>query len=487
MDLSDVFQSTLLIGPELSLIIAGLIIIVLDPLLKGSSKNNIYGIALLGLAVGFILNLKRFGAPESAFSGALSLDDFAAYFNLIFLIGAFLAVILSRDYLSNISKYANEFYALILFSTSGMMILSSAQEFMSLFLGFEIMSISVYILSAFNRKSVRSTEAGIKYLILGGFSSAILLYGIALLYGASGSIYLAEIVSNFNPANPLFLAGSALVLVGFIFKIGAFPLHQWVPDVYEGAPMPVTAFMSVGVKAAAFAILLRVIFEGFTEIQFSIMPVLWIIAVFTMIVGNIAAIAQTSIKRMLAYSSIAHAGYALVGVVAAYGGEQLAVSSVIYYLFAYMFMNLGAFGVLAYLSKDGKECELFEDISGLWKKRPYIALALGVFMFSLAGIPPTIGFFAKYRIFLSAVQADFYWLAVIGILSSVVSAYYYLRVLVYAYMKEDTTTFPSFQPASSIVLIILCLGTLILGVFPFDSWDLALEAAGSVLVAFSGG
>ena len=487
MDLSDVFQSTLLIGPELSLIIAGLIIIVLDPLLKGSSKNNIYGIALLGLAVGFILNLKRFGAPESAFSGALSLDDFAAYFNLIFLIGAFLAVILSRDYLSNISKYANEFYALILFSTSGMMILSSAQEFMSLFLGFEIMSISVYILSAFNRKSVRSTEAGIKYLILGGFSSAILLYGIALLYGASGSIYLAEIVSNFNPANPLFLAGSALVLVGFIFKIGAFPLHQWVPDVYEGAPMPVTAFMSVGVKAAAFAILLRVIFEGFTEIQFSIMPVLWIIAVFTMIVGNIAAIAQTSIKRMLAYSSIAHAGYALVGVVAAYGGEQLAVSSVIYYLFAYMFMNLGAFGVLAYLSKAGKECETFEDISGLWKKRPYIALALGVFMFSLAGIPPTIGFFAKYRIFLSAVQADFYWLAVIGILSSVVSAYYYLRVLVYAYMKEDTTTFPSFQPASSIVLIILCLGTLILGVFPFDSWDLALEAAGSVLVAFSGG
>ena len=487
MDLSDVFQSTLFIGPELSLIIAGLIIIVLDPLIKGSSKNNIFGIALLGLAVGFILNLKRFGAPESAFSGALSLDDFAAYFNLIFLIGAFLAVILSRDYLSNISKYANEFYALILFSTSGMMILSSAQEFMSLFLGFEIMSISVYILSAFNRKSVRSTEAGIKYLILGGFSSAILLYGIALLYGASGSVYLAEIVSNFDPANPLFLTGSALVLVGFIFKIGAFPLHQWVPDVYEGAPMPVTAFMSVGVKAAAFAILLRVIFEGFTEIQFSIMPVLWIIAVFTMIVGNIAAIAQTSIKRMLAYSSIAHAGYALVGVVAAYGGEQLAVSSVIYYLFAYMFMNLGAFGVLAYLSKDGKECETFEDISGLWKKRPYIALALGVFMFSLAGIPPTIGFFAKYRIFLSAVQADFYWLAVIGILSSVVSAYYYLRVLVYAYMKEDTATFPSFKPASSIVLIILCLGTLILGVFPFDSWDLALEAAGSVLVAFSGG
>lgn len=487
MDLSEVFKSTILIGPELSLIIAGLIIIVLDPILRGSAKNNIFGIALLGLIVGFILNLKRFGVSELAFSGALSLDQFSAYFNVIFLLGAFLAIILSKDYLTNRSKYSNEFYALILFSTSGMMILSSAQEFMTLFLGFEIMSISVYILSAFNRKSVRSTEAGIKYLILGGFSSAILLYGIALLYGASGSVYLTEIVSKFDPTNPLFLAGSALVLIGLIFKIGAFPLHQWVPDVYEGAPMPVTAFMSVGVKAAAFAILLRVIFEGFVEIQLSIMTVLWIVAVFTMIVGNIAAIAQKSIKRMLAYSSIAHAGYALVGVVAAYGGNTLAVSSVIYYLFAYMFMNLGAFGVLAYLSRDGKECETFEDISGLWKKRPYIALALGVFIFSLAGIPPTIGFFAKYRIFLSAVEADFYWLAVIGILSSVVSAYYYLRVLVYAYMKDETATFPQFKLASSIVLAVLCLGTLILGVFPFDSWDLAMEAAGSVLVAFRGG
>ncbi|MCK5709594.1 MAG: NADH-quinone oxidoreductase subunit N [Deltaproteobacteria bacterium] len=487
MDLSDVFKSTLLIGPEISLIVAGLIIIVLDPILKDSAKKNLFGLALLGLAIGFILNLKRFGVTETAFSGALSLDQFAAYFNIIFLLGAFLAVVISRDYLSNINKYSNEFYALILFSTSGMMILSSSKEFMSLFLGFEIMSISVYILSAFNRKSVRSTEAGIKYLILGGFSSAILLYGIALLYGASGSVYLDEILTKYDPANPLFLAGSALVLVGFIFKIGAFPLHQWVPDVYEGAPMPVTAFMSIGVKAAAFAILLRVIFEGFSEIQLSIMPVLWIVAVFTMIVGNIAAIAQKSIKRMLAYSSIAHAGYALVGVVAAYGGDKLAVSSVLYYLFAYMFMNLGAFGVLAYLSKDGKECETFDDIAGLWRKRPYLALALGVFMFSLAGIPPTIGFFAKYRVFLSAVQADFYWLAVIGILSSVVSAYYYLRVLVYAYMKEETTTFPPFKFASSIVLIVLCLGTLVLGVFPFDSWNLALEAAGSVLLAFKGG
>jgi NADH-quinone oxidoreductase subunit N len=294
-------------------------------------------------------------------------------------------------------------------------------------------------------------------------------------------------MKSFDLGNPLYVAGAALVLIGFIFKIGAFPLHQWVPDVYEGAPMSVTAFMSVGVKAAAFAILLRVLFEGFNQLQVSIMPVLWVVAIFTIIVGNVAAIAQKSIKRMLAYSSIAHAGYALIGVVAAYGGQTLAVSSVIYYLFAYTFMNLGAFGVLTYLSRDGKECETFDDIAGLWGRKPFVALALGIFMFSLAGIPPTIGFFAKYRVFLSAVQAEFYWLAVIGILGSVVSAYYYLRVLVYAFMKEGTSPFPSFKLASSIALIVLAVGTVLLGIFPFDSWELALKAAGSVLMAAKGG
>jgi len=488
MNLSEVFKSTLLLGPEVSLILTGVLLIVIDPILKGGAKKNLFWLALIGLGIAFALNLKRFGIDETAFAGALSLDQFAAYFNVIFLLGAFVAIIFSKDYLSShMSHYTTEFYALIVLSTSGMMILASAREFMSLFLGFEIMSISVYVLSAFQRESVRSTEAGIKYLILGGFSSAILLYGIALLYGASGSIYFSEILSRYDAGNPLFVAGSALVLVGFIFKIGAFPLHQWVPDVYEGAPMTATAFMSVGVKAAAFAILLRVIFESLYQMQVSIMPVLWIVAVFTMIVGNIAAIAQKSIKRMLAYSSIAHAGYVLVGVVAAYGGRELGLGSVIYYLFAYAFMNLGAFGVLSYLSRDGKDCETFEDIAGLWQRRPFVALALGVFMFSLAGIPPTLGFFAKYRVFLSAVEAGFYWLAVIGILSSVVSAYYYLKVLVYAYMKQETVSFPSFKPASSIALVVLAVGTLLLGIFPLDSWDLAIKAAGSVMVAFNGG
>jgi NADH-quinone oxidoreductase subunit N len=338
------------------------------------------------------------------------------------------------------------------------------------------------VLSGFNRRSVRSAEAGIKYLVLGGFSSAILLYGIALIYGASGTIFLDEIAAKFNASNPLYLAGTALILTGFIFKIGAFPLHQWVPDIYEGAPVTVTGFMSVGVKAAAFAILLRVLFEGFSGIEANWMQVLWVVSAFTMTIGNLAAIVQTSIKRMLAYSSIAHAGYALVGVVASYGGKELGLSSVMYYLFAYMVMNLGAFGVLAYLSKDGKECETFDDISGLWQRKPLMAIALGIFMFSLAGIPPTIGFFAKYRVFLSAVKAEFYWLAIIGILNSVISAYYYLRVLVYAYMKEESVVFPLFKPVSAAALAILTIGTLLLGILPLYSWDLAIKAADSFLL-----
>lgn len=484
MDLSEVFKSTVLISPEISLILAGIILIVVDPLIKGEGKRRLFWIALLGLAVGFILNLKRFDQSESAFAGALSLDSFAAYFNLIFLIGAFLATVLSKDYVENMKLRSSEYYALILFSTSGMMILSSASEFMSLFLGFEIMSVSVYVLSGFNRASIRSTESGIKYLVLGGFSSAILLYGIALVYGASGTIFLDQIASRFDINNPLYIAGTALILAGFIFKIGAFPLHQWVPDIYEGAPVTVTGFMSVGVKAAAFAILIRVLFEGFSELETNWSQVLWVVSLFTMTIGNLAAIVQTSIKRMLAYSSIAHAGYALIGVVSAYGGKELGLSSVFYYLFAYTFMNLGAFGVLAYLAKDGKECENFDDVSGLWQRKPLTAIALGVFMFSLAGIPPTIGFFAKYRVFLSAVKAEFYWLAIIGILNSVISAYYYLRVLVYAYMRDEKVEFPSFKPTSAVALTILTLGTLILGIVPFYSWDLAIKAAGDFLPAF---
>ncbi|HEX9665510.1 MAG TPA: NADH-quinone oxidoreductase subunit N [Thermodesulfobacteriota bacterium] len=481
MDLSEIFKSTLLIGPEITLIITGMILIVIDPLIIRDKKKELFWIVLTGIIIAFILNLNRLNNSSLAFSGAISIDVFSGYFNIIFLISCFIAIALSRDYTSNMGFRPNEFYSLILFSTSGMMILSSAKEFMSFFLGFEIMSISVYILSGFNRRSVLSSEAGMKYLVLGGFSSAILLYGIALLYGASGTIFIDLIALRFDSSNPLYLVGSALILASIIFKIGAFPLHQWVPDIYEGAPMTVTGFMSVAVKAAAFAFLLRILFVANYQIEGDWTHALWIVSAFTMTIGNLAAIAQNSIKRMLAYSSIAHAGYALIGVVANLGGKSTGLGSVLYYLFAYSFMNLGAFGVLAYLSKDGKECETFEDISGLWQRKPLIAIAFGVFMFSLAGVPPTIGFFAKYRVFLSAIKADFYWLAIIGILNSVVSAYYYLRVLVYAYMRDEKIEFPALKPFSALAITILTIATLLLGVFPLQSWNLAIKAAGPLL------
>jgi NADH-quinone oxidoreductase subunit N len=481
MDLSEIGKSTLLIGPEITLIITGVMLIVIDPLITRDKKKELFWIVLIGVIIAFILNLSRLNSSSLAFSGALSIDVFSGYFNIIFLISCFIAVALSKEYISNMGLRPNEFYALVLFSTSGMMILSSAKEFMSFFLGFEIMSISVYILSGFNRRSLLSSEAGMKYLVLGGFSSAILLYGIALLYGASGTIFIDLIALRFDISNPLYLVGSALILAGIIFKIGAFPLHQWVPDIYQGAPMTVTGFMSVAVKAAAFAFLLRILFVANYQIESDWTHLLWIISAFTMTIGNLAAIAQNSIKRMLAYSSIAHAGYALIGVVASLGSKSTGLGSVLYYLFAYSFMNLGAFGVLAYLSKDGKECETFEDISGLWQRKPLIAVALGIFMLSLAGVPPTIGFFAKYRVFLSAIKADFYWLAIIGILNSVVSAYYYLRVLVYAYMRDEKIEFPSLKPFSAVAITILTIVTLLLGVFPLQSWNLALKAAGPLL------
>lgn len=474
------YTSTLNILPELSLIVAGLVLLLLGPLLKSQEQDAAFTLSFFGVLVAFFLNFTRFTNPSTAFAGTISLDSFSAYFNSIFLAGSLLSIAFSKDYIKTNKLKATEFYSLILFATSGMMFLCSCREFMSLFLSFEIMSISVYVLTALNTGSSRSTEAGIKYLILGGFSSAILLFGIALVYGATGSILFTEVASKFDLENAMLIFGIALILIGFIFKIGAFPLHQWVPDIYEGAPVTVTGFMSVGVKAAAFAVLLRVFLEAFPTFEANWLFVIWFVAVATMTVGNISALMQKNLKRLLAFSSIAHAGYALIGVTAIIGNREYALASVNYYLLAYTFMNLGGFGILAYLSKKGSECETFDQISGLWDKKPLIAVALTIFMVSLAGIPPFLGFFAKYRIFLSAVQADLVWLAVIGIVNSVVSAYYYLKVIVYIYMKESRYSFPQPKIASSVAILLLSLINVFLGVFPLHTWDFALKAANSI-------
>ena len=479
MELSDLLSSTVSILPEIVLIITSLVIILFATTAREKAKSLSFFIAIAGICLSFVLNLERFSNPLTAFAGALSIDVFSAYFNSIFLIGALFTILISRDYMVE-DENIGEYFSLILLSTTGMMFLSSAKEFVSLFIGFEIMSISVYILSGFNKKSISSTESGIKYLILGGFSSAILLYGIALLYGATGSVFLDKILAGFDYGNPLYLTGAALVLIGFLFKIGAVPLHQWIPDIYEGAPTPVTAFMSVAVKAAGFAILLRVLFEGVNAAGLGISTVLLIVSILTMTVGNISAITQRSIKRMLAYSSIAHAGYALIGIIAKINGEETAISGVLYYLYAYTIMNMGAFAIICYLSRENKEANDYENISGLWRRKPYTAICLAIFMFSLAGIPPTIGFFAKYRVFLSAVEAQLYALAVIGIINSVLSAYYYLKVLVYAFMHSEKYSFEPYKPISMIAIIVLSIGALLFGLFPLYSIDLAIKAANSL-------
>lgn len=475
------YTSTQTILPELILIVAGLALLLAGPLLKKEEDDASFTLAVVGILGAFYLNLVRFTNPATAFAEALSLDAFTAYFDSMFLVGSLISVAFSRDYLKTQNIKASEFYTLILFATSGMMFLCASSEFMSLFLSFEIMSIAVYVLTALNRDSQKSTEAGIKYLILGGFSSAILLFGIALVYGATGSIVFTEIAAAFDYGNPMLIMGTALIMIGFIFKIGAFPLHQWVPDIYEGAPITVTGFMSVGIKSAAFAVLLRVFLEAFPSFEANWLLVVWVVAVFTMSIGNISALMQSNLKRLLSFSSIAHAGYALIGIASMIGNREYAFASVNYYLLAYTFMNLGAFGILAYLSRKGSECETFEHISGLWSKKPIIAAALTVFMFSLAGIPPFLGFFAKYRIFVSAINAELYWLAVIGIVNSVISAYYYLKVIVFIYMKENRFEFPQLKVASSVAIAILCLLNLFLGIFPLQTWDFAIKAANSIL------
>ncbi len=478
MELSSLLSSTIFIIPELILVVASLIVIIIAVSASGKGKDYGFFVAVAAVCLSFLTNLERIDNPQVAFYGALSLDVFSAYFNSVFLAGAFFTLLISRDYLKG-SENVDEYISLILLCTAGMMFISSAKEFISLFIGFEVMSISAYVLSGFDRRSAGSMESGIKYLILGGFSSAVLLYGISLLYGASGSVFFESIIAGFDPEDPLFLAGTILVLIGFLFKIGAAPFHQWIPDTYEGAPTPVTAFMSVAVKAAAFAILLRFLFEGVDIHAVDISSILIGVSVLTMTIGNVSAIVQKSIKRMLAYSSIAHAGYLTVGIVARINGETDAISDVLYYVYAYSIMNMGAFAIICCLNRKDGRANDYDSVSGLWKRNPYIAICLAILMFSLAGLPPTIGFFAKYRVFLSAAEVQLYSLVLIGVINSVVSAYYYLKVLVYAFMHDEKHAFEPAGTVSMVSIGILSLAALLFGLFPMYSVDLVIKAAGS--------
>jgi NADH-quinone oxidoreductase subunit N len=425
--------------------------------------------AVFFLALAFYVAAVAFASGDSAVfqveNPMFQLDRFSSFITAVLALSALLTCALSIAYLAELRINHGEYYALVLLAVSGMMLLVASVDLIALFLGFELMSIPIYVLAGFDRRKLRSNESAIKYFVIGSFASAVMIYGMALLYGATGSTSFEGIRAAFDPASPVAMIGLGLLLVGFAFKIASVPFHQWAPDVYEGAPSAVTAFMSVAVKTAAFAALLRLSAAVFADQSESLHSVFWALSALTMVVGNVMAVIQENVKRMLAYSSIAHAGYLLVGL-AAGGGEGF--TAIAFYLVVYTFMNLGAFGVVVALAQHGQDCEKIDGFAGLARRRPGLAALMTLFLLSLAGIPGTAGFIAKFNIFFAAVRADMIWLPVVLVLTSVVSVFYYLRIPVLMYMREPAEQTPRMEIASgeALVLIFCAAAVLFFGIFP---------------------
>lgn len=419
----------------------------------------------------------------------LVIDRFTIFFDGILCLGGVLASLLAGGYLPEHDLERGEFYALLLFSTVGAMMVAAAGDALIVFLGLETMSIGAYAMTAFRRTSPRSAEGALKYFLLGSFAAALLLYGFALLYGATGHTDLAgigEAVRRGGERTPMVIIALVLVLVGLVFKVSAVPFHMWTPDAYEGAPTPATTYMAAVVKAGAFAMLLRVLLTCFGDpasMSWSAgwPPALAWIAVLTMTVANLVAGQQESVKRMLAYSSIAHAGYLLVGVVATMRSMPQASAAVLFYLLTYMVSTAGAFGALILCGRRGAEAVSYEDLAGIGRRHPAAALAFSLFLVSLAGIPPTAGFFGKWFVFRAAMESGFYVLTIIAFVNSVIGAYYYLRVLVFMYMREPAAGAPVAVPMRSgyvaAALLLSAILVLVLGIVPSQSLDVAVKAA----------
>jgi len=468
------------------LIVSGVAIglLLLDLVLPYGKKYLSAWVAMGGIVWALIRTLAQWGLVERGYAGMVALDSLSTFFNVLFLASTGVVILLSHPFLKKEDVEHTEYYALLLFATAGMMILASGLDLVTLFLGIEVMSISLYILAGYRRDSDASNEAAMKYFLLGAFSSTVLLYGIALIYGAVGTTNLVriaeELASNAGPLpEGLLYAGLALILVGLAFKVAAAPFHMWTPDVYEGAPPPVTAFLSAGPKAAAFAAILRTFFIAFGPVHAEWDAALSVIAILTMTVGNVAAIAQTNVKRMLAYSSIAHTGYVLIGVVA---GGVVGGTGAVFYLLAYVAMNLGAFAVIILLEHAGERGEELKDYAGLGFRYPLIGALLSLFMVSLAGIPPTVGFVGKLYLFGGAVQSGHILLAVFGVLNSAISVFYYLRLMVLMYMREPQEVLPPLRVplALAFVLLLTAAGTLWPGIFPGAWFEAARDGVRSL-------
>ncbi len=464
------------------MIVAGwaLLLLVVDLWIPRDRKGITALLTAMGLAVALGFVLASSGSTILGFNQMVVLDGFASFMQVLFLVSGMAAVALAYDYVQRMNINYGEFYVLLMFSIAGMMLMSQAYNLLMVFLALELLSIPLYVLTGFARTRLESEEAALKYFLLGAFASGFVLYGIALIFSATGRLDFVGIAATVNAgsASPvLFLIGAALLLVGFGFKVAAVPFQMWTPDVYQGAPTPITAFMSVAVKAAGFAALLRVFLVLFPSLSEHLTPILWVIAALTMIVGNVVALAQNNIKRMLAYSAIAHAGYILMAFVAYGNGEVVrnTVAATLFYLVAYGLTSLGAWGLVVVIEREyGRGIQL-DDLSGIGKKYPWLGVAMLIFMLSFTGIPLTMGFWGKFYLFRTAVEAGFVGLAVIGLLTSVVSAYYYLRVVVYMFMKPGEPKL-EINPWVSFVIGVAALAVLLLSLMPWTILELASRA-----------
>lgn len=467
--------------PQTALVVAALLVLLADLVVK--NKRVLPWLSLAAVIVALVRTFIRPASPD--FLGMSMADGLGLFAAAAVLIAAGLAILLALERTDDFTKRPGPYYALILLATAGMIAMAKGNDFLIIFLGLEIFSLALYILTGFNRRAPRSAEASLKYFLLGAFASGFFLYGMALIYGATGSTNLTQIqagtavMSSTLPFAPLLPIGVGLLLVGYGFKVALVPFHQWTPDVYQGAPTSVTAFMSVATKTAAFASLIRVL-ASLTTFDRPWLIALAVLAVLTMTVGNLAALRQTSLKRMLAYSSIAHAGYVLVGLAA---GTQQGAQAALYYLLVYTFMNLGAFTVVLAVQRRDENDVTTERIAGLSSRHPGLAVLMAVFMFALIGIPPLAGFFGKLYVFGAAVQAGMTWLAIIAMLNSAIAAYYYLRITVSMFMADPRPSGADMpRPGWPIwaTLVIAAVATLALGVWQFPFINAAQQALSSL-------
>jgi NADH-quinone oxidoreductase subunit N len=470
----------------------GVLVMFLDLILKDDTTRRLAPVlTMIGLFGGLFSSIVLWNSNRATFTQIggypmLVADNFAIFLNVIFMITGILTVLISVNYLRRMDCDRPEFYMLMMLSLSGMMLMGMANDLILVFMALELLSIPLYILAGFAWPRLESEESAMKYFVLGAFSSAIFVFGIALIYGATGTTSIPGVLAAASSSSMLLVAGAAMILVGFGFKVASVPFHMWTPDVYEGAPTVVTAFMSVGAKVGGFAALLRILMGALPTISDTWFIAVAVLSALTMILGNVVAISQGNIKRMLGYSSIAHAGYILMAVAASANNPD-GISAALFYMFAYTFTNLGAFAIAVAVERQENEGTLLDDYKGLAKRHPWMAICMAFFMLSLTGIPPTAGFAAKFYVFGTAIEAGLVWLTLIGVITSIVSAYYYLRVVFLMYMYEGEGEM-TLKPALLAAVAITAVATLLVGILPGTWFDLVRQAViSSVQVLAAGG